>query len=161
MRVRVYALPPAPTLPEGSTLRRPLSVEAGRIRDWITARFDPGWAEEIAPAHARQPVSMIVAQEGGRLLGLAACEVTARGFFGPMGVDETRRGTGLGAALLLAGLRGLAEMGYARAIIGDPAAPEFYARACGAVPITGSEGGVHAGMLRPGAQERRDAASAP
>ncbi|AUN31498.1 GNAT family N-acetyltransferase [Niveispirillum cyanobacteriorum] len=148
--VKLYALPQGPEpLPPGITLRRALAPEAAVILPWIAARFGEGWRAEASAALSACPTRIHIAHnDAGTLLGFACHDVTARGLFGPTGVDEQARGTGLGKALLLASLRAMAADGYAYAVIGGAGPVEFYQKAVGAVPIEGSEPGLYRGMLR-------------
>lgn len=149
--VKLYTLPPGPeALPPGVTLRRAIAPEAPSILPWIEERFGPGWRAEAATALAACPARLHIAHDGGgALLGFACHDVTARGLFGPTGVDDAARGTGLGTALLLAALRAMAADGYAYAVIGGAGPVEFYRKAVGAIPIEGSEPGLYRGMLQP------------
>jgi predicted N-acetyltransferase YhbS len=70
-----------------------------------------------------------------------------RGFFGPTGVAESARGLGIGKALLMLSLEALRESGHAYAIIGGVGPREFYAKACGAIEIPGSDPGVYGDLL--------------
>ncbi|MFY8092015.1 MAG: GNAT family N-acetyltransferase [Niveispirillum sp.] len=150
--VKLYSLPPGPDpLPAGATLRRALAPEAPQILPWIEQRFGAGWRAEAAVALSACPARIHIAHDdGGALLGFACHDVTARGLFGPTGVEERARGTGLGKSLLLASLRAMAADGYAYAVIGGAGPVEFYRKAVGAIPIEGSEPGLYRGMLRPG-----------
>lgn len=148
--VKLYALPPGPDpLPPGIILRRALAPEAPAILPWIVARFGEGWRAEASAALSACPTRIHIAHDDvGTLLGFACHDVTARGLFGPTGVDEKARGLGLGKALLLASLRAMAADGYAYAVIGGAGPVAFYQKAVGAVPIEGSEPGLYRGMLR-------------
>ena len=81
-----------------------------------------------------------------RIVGFAAYEVTRRNYFGPTGVREDLRGSGLGAALLFRCLESMREMGYAYAIIGGVGPAEFYEKVCGAFVIPGSETGIYSSL---------------
>ena len=94
------------------------------------------------------PPTLFVAQRGDTIVGFACYDTTAKGFFGPTGVDETERGKGIGEALLMLTLRALRESGYGYAIIGDPGPVGFYKRRLDAFEIPGSKPGVYAGMLK-------------
>ena len=59
----------------------------------------------------------------------------------------SERKKGIGAALLVASLWGLREMGYAYGIIGGAGPTEFYAKECGAIVIPDSVPGVYADPL--------------
>ena len=149
--VKLYALPAGPDpLPPGITLRRALAPEAPVILPWIEERFGAGWRAGAAVALSACPARIHIAHNNaGTLLGFACHDVTARGLFGPTGVDEKARGTGLGTALLLASLRAMATDGYAYAVIGGAGPVAFYQKAVGAILIEGSEPGLYRGMLRP------------
>jgi len=148
--VKLYALPPGPEpVPSGVTLRRALAPEAPVILPWIEQRFGAGWRAEAQVALAACPARLHIAVDGdGGLLGFACHDVTARGLFGPTGVTEAARGTGLGKALLLAALRAMAADGYAYAVIGGAGPVDFYVKTVGAIPIEGSEPGLYRGLLR-------------
>jgi len=147
--VKLYDLPADPVHPPaGIQIRRALAPEREPVLDWVAARFGQGWRGECATGFGGCPTRVMLAVRDGAVLGFACWDVTARGLFGPTGVDETARGDGLGKALLLATLRAMAADGYAYAIIGGAGPVDFYARACGAVPIPGSEPGLYRGMVR-------------
>jgi len=80
-------------------------------------------------------------QPGGLHVDLSSI---AKGF----GVDEAARGTGVGAALLVACLHAMAARGYFYAVIGGVGPAEFYAKTVGAVEIPDSTPGPYRGMLR-------------
>lgn len=139
---------------DGIVLRHPLPHEMGKVKSFIMKHFGSGWADEVTPAFSRQPVSLVVAQREGRLVGFGAYECTCRAFFGPTGVAEDERGKGIGKALLIASLWGLRHMGYAYGVIGGAGPVEFYAKAVGATVIEGSSPGVYADPI---AGEREEA----
>ena len=152
MLVKLYDLPPlAPALERpaaaGIAVRRALVPDRHHVLRWVSAQFWAHWASECETAYARLPVACFVAVREGRPVGFAAYDAAYKGVFGPMGVLETERGTGVGAALLLAGLHDMSAQGYAYAVIGWTGPQEFYARVCGATPIPGSRPGMYAGML--------------
>jgi len=130
------------------TVRRALPPELKLITGWIETHFGKGWASEATVAMSRQPPTCFIATRGQTLIGFACHEATARGFFGPTGVDDDARGFGIGRALLFASLNDLKSMGYAYAIIGDVGPSAFYEKAVGATAIPNSEPGIYAGMLK-------------
>lgn len=152
--VKLYALEPRPDLDArlanaGVTVRRALPPELGLVTDWIKERFSVWWASEATVAFSRQPPSCFVAVKDGKLIGFACYDATARGFFGPTGVDEAARGDGVGHALLLASLLDMRAQGYGYGIIGGAGPVDFYVRSVGAIPIEGSVPGIYAGLLEP------------
>lgn len=157
--VPLYKLPPATPAIEklraeaGVVIRRAHAFERSRVRRFITRHFSEGWADEAEAAFARQPISCWIAVEAKRVIGFACVEATARGFFGPTGVDPEKRGRGVGAALLLASLHDLRSLGYGYGIIGSAGPVDFYVKAVNAIPIPDSSPGIYVDMLGPDGEE--------
>lgn len=107
-------------------IRRPNPWEASRLRRFIEEKFTEGWADETACAFYHQPVTCFIALTQDRFVGFAAYECTRRNYFGPTGVDADFRGMGAGAALYLAAMTGLRQLGYTYAVIGGAGPVEFY-----------------------------------
>jgi len=154
MLVKLYELPPleavlATQAEQGITVRRAIGPERGVVVDWVEAHFGLTWRSECEVAFGHQPIGCFVAISERQMLGFACVDATARGFFGPTGVDENQRGRGIGKALLLIALHDLRQQGYGYGIIGGAGPQDFYARAVGATVIPGSNPGVYQGMLRP------------
>lgn len=150
--VKLYELPDAgPPLralaAQGVVVRRALACEKRRIAAWVLEAFGEGWAGECDVALCNRPPSCFVAVESGRILGFACHDSACRNFFGPLGVAESARRRGIGAALLLCALQAMAADGYAYAIIGGAGSTEFYARTAGAVEIPGSTPGIYRDRL--------------
>jgi predicted N-acetyltransferase YhbS len=118
------------------------------VRQFVEKSFALTWADEITVGLSNKPSSVYIAIRDGKLVGFGAYECTRRGFFGPTGVAESERGTGIGKALLIACLWGLREMGYVYGIIGGAGPTEFYARAVGATEIPDSVPGIYADPLK-------------
>ena len=132
----------------GIAVRRAMSFERQVILDWIETHFFGPWVSEAALALSQQPATIYVAVKDGQLHGFACYDTSAKGFFGPTGVDEAARGQGIGEALLIATLKGMREAGYAYAVIGDPGPVAFYQKRLDALEIPKSKPGIYAGMLR-------------
>ena len=152
MLVRLYDLPDARECHErveqaGYVIRRARAFERHKVVAFAGGKFSAKWASEVEVAMARQPVACWIATRGGEVCGFACYDTTMRGFFGPTGVAESARGNGVGKALLMRALESLREMGYAYAIIGGVGPAEYYARACGAVEIAGSDPGIYGDLL--------------
>ena len=150
--VRLYDLPGA--APELNLLacrriviRRAVAYEKQAVVQWVKHRFGTGWAGECDVAFSRVPVSCFIATDSGHIAGFACHDVTCLNFFGPLGVDEKYRGTGIGKALLLSCLHAMAEKGYAYAVIGGAGPTEFFVKAAGAQPIAGSTPGIYQDRL--------------
>jgi GNAT superfamily N-acetyltransferase len=150
--VRLYDLPvfeaEAKVRTAGIVVRRALSLERHVILGFIRKHFSELWASEAALALSQQPPTIEIAFKGQSLLGFACYDTSAKGFFGPTGVDQAARGQGIGEALLIATLRAMREAGYAYAVIGDPGPVAFYTKRLDALEIPKSKPGQYAGMLR-------------
>ena len=137
MLVKLYDLRDDPTLfarleADGIRIKQALSPDKHRVLAFIN-----------------QPVSCFIAVKEKQVVGFGCYEATARDYFGPTGVREDMRGKGIGKAILLKCMTGLANLGYAYAIIGSAAATavEFYKKTVGAAEIEGSAPGVYARMI--------------
>jgi GNAT superfamily N-acetyltransferase len=132
---------------QGVTIRRVLVPELPALTSWIEPRFGAGWAAEATAAVIRQPTTCFIAIQAGELIGFACHEATAKGFFGPTGVDQAARGKGVGHALLLETLLDMHAQGYPYGVIGGAGPMDFYRKSVGAIPIEGSDPGIYRGML--------------
>lgn len=132
------------------TIRKPIGPEHDLVTAWVAKTFSPGWASEARVALTNRPVSLFIATRGepSELIGFCCYDATARGFVGPIGVAESARGTGVGAALLRACLADMRAVGYGYAVAGAVGVPEFFRRVAGAVEIADSSPGIYRGMLR-------------
>jgi GNAT superfamily N-acetyltransferase len=157
--VPLYKLPPVADRIEklrtddGIIIRRAFPFDLSRTRRFIGKHFSEGWADETEAAFARLPITCWLAIHEKRIIGFACVEATARGMFGPTGVDETYRGKGVGAALLIAALQGLREMGYAYGVIGGAGPVAFYEKCVGAIVIPDSTPGIYVDMLAKDGEE--------
>jgi GNAT superfamily N-acetyltransferase len=155
MLVKLYDLPLSfdfvgEMAKKGVTIRKPIGPERPHIAHWITeeAGFSAGWASEFEVTMGKHPFTSFIATEKNELIGFACYDATALGFLGPVGVREDKRGRGVGRALLLACLQEMKLKGYGYAAIGWVGAPEFYEKACGAIPIPESHPGIYGDLLR-------------
>lgn len=150
--VRLYDLPvfeaEQKVRDAGIVLRRGMPFERHVILEWIGKHFSDPWVSEAALALSQQPTTIYIAVRDDKLLGFACHDTSAKGFFGPTGVDEAERGKGIGEALLIVTLKGMREAGYAYGVIGDPGPVAFYQKRLDALEIPKSKPGIYAGMLR-------------
>jgi GNAT superfamily N-acetyltransferase len=144
MLMNVYSL----RTPDFSGIRKPLALEGPVITRWVAQLFPPTWVSEASAALSNRPLTLFIAHYGNDLQGFCCYDATARGFVGPIGVVESARGTGIGAALLLACLYDMRTMGYGYAIAGHVGAPDFFRKVAGATEIPDSTPGLYANMLR-------------
>jgi GNAT superfamily N-acetyltransferase len=168
MLVKLYALPElAPILAEqksnGVEVRKAHPDEKYIISNWVGKNVKKNWGVGCEVALEQRPPTCYIAFEKDSehvpidnlydlpseiLLGFACYDVVAKGVFGPIGVREDCRNTGIGKALLLTCLHQMAAERYAYAIIGWAGPSEWYARMVGATIIEGSEPGVFRGSLK-------------
>lgn len=152
MLVRLYALPDggaarAALAEQGITIRLCNPFERHIVADWVGRRFSARWVDEFKVAMGHQPVGCVIATQGGKPIGFACYDTTARGFIGPMGVDPEARQGGIGRALLITAAEQMKALGYAYAVIGGVGPKEFYAKCVGATEISGSDPGIYADIL--------------
>lgn len=152
MLVRLWKLPDATPLcaglaGRGILIRRCNPFEKHILTDWVRKCFSPKWVSECEVAMSRQPASCLIATRRHAIAGFACYDTTARGFVGPMGIDPSLRGTGVGRALLLSALWQMRGLGYAYAIIGGVGPWEFYAKCAGATLIEDSSPGIYEDIL--------------
>lgn len=134
---------------QGIVIRRGRPFELSLVREFIKENFTTAWADEVSIAFTYKPVTVYIATHNGSIVGFAAYECTARGFFGPEGVVEAFSRRGIGKALLLACLSGLREMGYVYGIIGRAGPTNFYQQTVGAIEIADSDPGLYVDLLTP------------
>jgi predicted N-acetyltransferase YhbS len=119
----------------GIEVRRARAREEESLVQWVAETFSREWASECRVAMSRVPPCCFVAIEGGVFVGFACFDAAHRGFFGPIGVDETHRGQGIGRALLLCSLEAMAQLGYQYAIVGEVGPVRFYEKTVAATII--------------------------
>jgi ribosomal protein S18 acetylase RimI-like enzyme len=153
MLVKLYGLPTGDAkarnpLRESIEIRRAMVYERSHLGAWVAKVFNSGWADECRAGFSRHPVGCYIAVASAVLCGFCCIDCTYRGFLGPIGVHPDFRDQGVGRSLLLSGLEGLRNLGYAYAVIGDVGEPEFFEKSAGAVPIAHSTPGPYPGRLK-------------
>lgn len=152
MLVNLYELPDSSELyqkldEQGIILRRANAYERHIVADWVAEHFSPKWVSEVKVAFSRQPITCFIATRNKEILGFACIETTAKGFYGPTGVSESARGTGIGKALLFRSMEALRDSGYVYGVIGGVGPREFYEKTIGATEIPNSDPGVYRDIL--------------
>jgi len=132
---------------QGIILRRARAYERHIVAEWVAEHFSPKWVSEVKVAMSRQPVSCFIATKDKKILGFACVETTAKGFYGPTGVSEAARGTGIGKALLFKSMEALRDSGYVYGVIGGVGPREFYEKVCNAKEIPNSDPGIYTDIL--------------
>ena len=115
--VKLYELPASAQALENLRaecieIRRAIGPEKHAVVDWAEKTFSRSWASECDVALSSQPVTCFISVKDGRLIGFACYDATLKGFFGPIGVDESVKKKGLGKALLLRTLEAMRDAGY-------------------------------------------------
>jgi ribosomal protein S18 acetylase RimI-like enzyme len=146
--ISLYRQLGAPNTSSVAAFRKPIGPEQSAVVEWVSRTFGPGWASEASAALSNRPTTLFIAQQANEILGFCCYDATARGFVGPIGVLDSARGKGIGAALLLACLHDMRTMGYGYAIAGWVGEPEFFRKVAGAIEIPDSTPGIYANMLR-------------
>nr|WP_269809257.1 GNAT family N-acetyltransferase [Enterovibrio nigricans] len=95
-------------------IRKPIGPEKAAVIHWISDHFNTRWASEAEMA-LLSCNSLFIAIEEKKILGFACYDGTAKGFFGPLGVDRCVRGQGVAEALVKATLVAMKGEGYAYA----------------------------------------------
>ena len=113
---------------QGILIKRAMSPDLTVIREFIQSNFSVTWADEASKAVLNLPSSCYIATQNGKIVGFACYDTTAKGFFGPTGVNESMRGKGVGKALYLKCLASMYEAGYAYAIVGSAGPVDFYVK---------------------------------
>ena len=121
-------------------IKRVLSPDSDKVISFIKEHFTEGWASEAKAALYKTNPTCFIAVDNQQVIGFACYDATAKGFFGPLGVDQNYRKQGIGEALLMYCLEALYFDGYAYAFIGGVSeqTEPFYRNACGCVPIENS-----------------------
>lgn len=132
---------------EGIEIKSVMAPNLTPVREWITHHFSLSWADEATNAILTIPSKCFIAVRGSQILGFACYDATARGYFGPTGVDADERGKGIGKALLMHTLNAMYGDGYVYGVIGGAGPTDFYASCCGATVIPDSDPGFYRNML--------------
>ena len=148
MLVNLYALPAAPRDDDAVRIVRVLPPDFGKVLEFVKTHFSDGWVHECEAALCQSPPTCFVAVREHTVVGFACYDATARGMFGPVGVEASLRGRGIGAALTYRTMEAMREAGYAYAVIGwCDEKQAFYARTVGAVPIAPTGDTVYSRMV--------------
>lgn len=133
---------------EGIHIVKALSPDKHKVISFVKT-FSEGWGSECEAAFANNPHTIYIAVKDKKVIGFAAYEATARGFFGPTGVDPEYRRKGIGRVLMVKCFNSMKEMGYGYAIIGWAAksALKFYQEYAGAQIIEDSFPGVYGRLV--------------
>ena len=149
MIVGLYNLPKV-EISESIRIKRAFVGDKEAILKIVEDNFQKNWVYDVEHA-LMEPVSKCyIATEDGEILGFACFDSSAKGYFGPIGVNPARRGENIGKKLLIKTLESMREYGYGYAIIGWVSeAEQFYRKTVGAEFIKGGnpENGVYSNLV--------------
>lgn len=164
MLVKLYELPDitselAGLESRGIRIIQPMPIDRRHVLKFVDEQFratSEGWLDECDAALLRHPITCFIAvhnvqgaaEPTERVVGFACYDGSAKGFFGPFGVDPAFRQQGIGRALLIRTLEAMLHAGYGYAIIGWAASTAYYEKAVGAMPIEGSKPGLYHRVLK-------------
>lgn len=128
-----FELPPANPPDRTVDMRRARVEDRDRLVDFLTPRW-AAWIPEVLIALGNDPPSLFIAARNDGIVGFAAWDANnvGTGWFGPMGVDENNRGSGVGCVLLRQCLHEIRAQGLNSAIIPWVGPGGFYERCAGA-----------------------------
>lgn len=113
-------------------VRRASAADSAALDSFVRTRFTEVWAHEARLAVHRAKPTVFVAVQHGDVVGFACHGVYRAGWFGPLGVEGSQRGNGVGEALLRHCLDDLATAGLAEAQITWIGPARFYSNTVGA-----------------------------
>lgn len=133
----------------GIKINRAIAADQRKVLAFIKENFDENYVDECRSAFSNNPITCYIATKNKTIIGFACYEVTAKNYFGPMGVDINERRIGVGCALLNKCLLSMSELGYGYAIIGWPttSAIQFYEKTVQATLICDSYPGIYHRMI--------------
>ena len=149
MIVGLYHLP-AVEVDETIKIKRAFVGDKEEILAFVREHFSKSWIYETEHSLMQEVSKCFLAVEDGKVVGFSCFDASAKGFFGPIGVDPAQRGRNIGAALLLRTLNAMREYGYAYAVIGWVGEAEhFYRKTVGAEFIPGGspENSVYSNLI--------------
>ena len=100
MIVSLYNLPEI-KVNENIKIKRAFVGDKDIILDFVGKYFRKNWVYEVEHSLMEEVSKCFVATEDGKIIGFACYDSSAKGFFGPIGVEPTRRGENIGQALLV------------------------------------------------------------
>lgn len=103
---------------EGVQIERIFPTNFDLLDDFIGKHFTKGWQQEVKAGLYQSNPSVFVAIKEYKIIGFAGYDCTAKGYFGPTGINPEFQKQGIGTALLMKTLKAMKDAGYGYAIIG-------------------------------------------
>ena len=113
---------------ENIVVKRLLTPNSDQLVEFINANFHKGWASEVKAAIYKPNPTCFIAVFKKEIIGFACYDATAKGYFGPTGVNDKYRGLNVGQNLLFKTLLSMKEDGYGYAIIGGGRIKDYYGK---------------------------------
>ena len=92
-------------------IKRLLSPNSDKLVEFVKMHFSEGWTSEVKAGVYKEHPTCFVAVKDAKIVGFACYDSTAKGYFGPTGVDPEFRGLNIGQVLLLRTLEAMKEAG--------------------------------------------------
>ena len=119
----------------GVEIRRAEPFESDTIAEWVREKINPNWGVVCEVALEQTPVACFIAVRKNQnsstvsgdktsalasenILGFACYDVVTKGVFGPSGILEEPKDSGISTALMLSCLHAMAAEDSAHAVIG-------------------------------------------
>ncbi|WP_025725138.1 GNAT family N-acetyltransferase [Acholeplasma granularum] len=124
-------------LEENIEIKRLLSPNSDQLISFIETNFTKNWASEAKAAVYKNQPTCFVAISGNKIVGFSLYDATAKGYFGPIGVDPLYQRKNIGKSLIIHTLEAMYHDGYGYAIIGSvgESVQPFYEKSVHAIKI--------------------------
>lgn len=99
-------------------IKRILSPNSDHLVKFVLETFNDTWASEVKAAIYSPAPTCYIATKDGVIIGFACYDATAKGYFGPTGINPEFRGLNIGQVLWVETLKAMKEAGYGYAIVG-------------------------------------------
>jgi len=132
---------------KGISIKRAMPTNYHKVYNFIKENFSEHWATEAIKGIWKDMPSTFIAVRDKQIIGFAAYDCTALGYFGPLGVLDSERQHGVGRALTLRCLDAMREKGYGYAIIGWAGPTKFYEKVANAIVIENENKAVYNNLI--------------
>lgn len=128
---------------------RPLAADKNKVIQFVHKEFGENWANECERSFSKVPISCFIGVKKKVIIGFACYDVTAKGYFGPLGIKTDERKKGVGTQLLFSCLSDMWDGEYGYAIVGGVGEHqiEFYKKTALASVIPESSPGIYKKMV--------------
>lgn len=99
-------------------IKRILTPNADQLVSFVKENFNATWASEVKSGLYKSDPTCFIATLDAKIIGFACFDATARGYFGPTGINSSYRGLNIGQALYIETLKLMKSYGYGYAVVG-------------------------------------------